>query len=58
MLNVSYVGAMHQSNNYGLRGVQTFAAMAGEEGVCVETPLPVDDGVSEVALLQALRDIR
>ena len=58
VLNVSYVGAMHQSNNYGLRGMQQFVQMAEEAGICVESPVPVDDGLSQVALLQALRDIR
>ena len=58
VLNVSYVGAMHQSNNYGLRGIQQFVKIAEEVGICVETPVPVNDGLSQVSLLQALRDIR
>ena len=58
LLNVTYVGAVHQNNNYGARGMQQFRQMAEEAGVCVETPVAVDDGYSQVMLLDILRDIR
>ncbi|XP_076469617.1 uncharacterized protein LOC143299956 [Babylonia areolata] len=57
LLNVTYVAAMHQNNNYGWRGIQAFVAMAEAAGICVESSVPVDDGDSEVDLHDALRDI-
>lgn len=57
-INVTHVGGLHQDNNYGLRGMQTFVSMAEEEGVCVETPFPIDDHTNGFVILSRLNAIR
>lgn len=55
LMNVTYLGAFHQNNNYGIRGMQSFIAMAEEAGVCVETSIPLEESTSQVELLSHLR---
>ncbi|XP_070192200.1 uncharacterized protein [Littorina saxatilis] len=57
-MNVTFVGALYQDNNYGLRGIRKFEELAKKAGICVENPLPVNVGDSEGSLRQKLANLR